>query len=565
MSEPHLQLRKQPLNSLSTKIIFFVFLSTFLTALVVSWISIQSTHTYLRGQIDESFPPLLARSSQGLQDWVEMAGQAATVWSVDSRIREALRRPPARRTPGRRPRRATPDPAETLPPLLQHLIERSPYFDALTTVDAEGAPVAHAGAGPPATLSPWPEGESPDLDVVRQIHVDRGGVAHPALVVTVFSDLGTPLGFLIASLHRGALDGLLLETKYEAPGELFVVDRHGRVVAGPPGDGQTPRVPLDRLLDGSPASVQEYTSTMGTHVLGSAVPLALFDWVVVIEEPFEVAFEPVLSVVTRIFVSDLCIILFFSFLAYKITTAIVHPIEALSEGARRVSLGQSDYVIPDPKSNDEIALLTRTFNDMVRKLARNQREIEAANQQLSEQNDQLHQANEVLEQLSITDGLTKLHNHRFFQDHLTREIKRCSRTHEPLSLLLMDIDDFKRLNDRLGHAAGDELLVRIARIMEHSIRDSDLLARYGGEEFVVVATGTDLAGAVNLAEKIRTAVNEVSHILEDSMRPTRISISTGVAQYRGNRKEFFQAADRALYRAKAEGKNCVVAAEEDDP
>jgi len=125
-------------------------------------------------------------------------------------------------------------------------------------------------------------------------------------------------------------------------------------------------------------------------------------------------------------------------------------------------------------------------------------------------------------------------------------------------MLMADIDDFKRLNDRFGHAAGDDLLVGLARVMMEMARSSDLLARYGGEEFVVLAPNTDLAGAYQLAEKLRTKIAETSFIVDDSLRPMRVTISIGVAQYEGDRKAFFQATDRALYRAKAEGKNCVV-------
>jgi diguanylate cyclase (GGDEF)-like protein len=94
--------------------------------------------------------------------------------------------------------------------------------------------------------------------------------------------------------------------------------------------------------------------------------------------------------------------------------------------------------------------------------------------------------------------------------------------------------------------------------MNDSIRDSDLLARYGGDELVVLTSDTDLEGAHQLAEKIRTAIAESSFILEESLRPTRTTVSMGVAAFEGNRKRFFAAADRALYRAKAQGKNCVV-------
>ncbi len=186
-------------------------------------------------------------------------------------------------------------------------------------------------------------------------------------------------------------------------------------------------------------------------------------------------------------------------------------------------------------------------------------------QQLTERNSQLQRSNQVLEQLSITDGLTQLHNHRSFQDHLTREIKRVNRAREPLSLLMIDIDDFKQLNDRFGHAAGDELLRRLAQIMSEAIRESDLLARYGGEEFVVLTPDTGLDGAYRLAEKVRTAIAESSFVLDESRRPTRVTVSIGVAEFMGNRKRFFDEADRSLYIAKAAGKNCVVVSGEDAP
>jgi nitrogen fixation/metabolism regulation signal transduction histidine kinase len=145
----------------------------------------------------------------------------------------------------------------------------------------------------------------------------------------------------------------------------------------------------------------------------------------------------------RVFLVDLCIILLLSYLAYRITTAAVRPIEALSDAARRIAQGQFNLEIPEPSTNDEIGLLIRTFNDMMRKLRGNQAEIETANRSLMERNGELQRANEILNQLSITDGLTKLHNHRFFQDELTREIKRVNRANTPLSMPQIDLDDFR--------------------------------------------------------------------------------------------------------------------------
>jgi diguanylate cyclase (GGDEF)-like protein len=175
------------------------------------------------------------------------------------------------------------------------------------------------------------------------------------------------------------------------------------------------------------------------------------------------------------------------------------------------------------------------------------------NRELKNLNDELEVANEVLSRLSVTDSLTGLRNHRYFQESLTREIKRWSRTDSPFSILLVDLDDFKTVNDSLGHASGDKLLARVASIMTAVVRESDLLARYGGEEFVVLAADTALDDAVCLADKIREAIARP----EDHFIGPGVTVSIGVAQYAGDRCRFFEEADRALYRAKDLGKNRV--------
>jgi diguanylate cyclase (GGDEF)-like protein len=177
--------------------------------------------------------------------------------------------------------------------------------------------------------------------------------------------------------------------------------------------------------------------------------------------------------------------------------------------------------------------------------------------------------NEALEQLSITDGLTKLYNHRFFQEHLTREIARVARAGANLSLILIDIDNFKQLNDRYGHAFGDHVLCEVARVMSGIVRESDVLARYGGEEFALVPSASSIEGAVGLAEKIRMAIAENQMVAEEAGKPVavRVTVSIGVASYRTDRRTFFNDADGALYRAKGAGKDCVVAetGEEEPP
>jgi diguanylate cyclase (GGDEF)-like protein len=133
-------------------------------------------------------------------------------------------------------------------------------------------------------------------------------------------------------------------------------------------------------------------------------------------------------------------------------------------------------------------------------------------------------------------------------------------------LILIDIDDFKTLNDRHGHSVGDSVLRQTAIVMNGEVRDLDLLARYGGEEFALLASHTTLEGATALAEKLRLSVSEARFSVVTLEGPSVISItvSIGVAQFRDNEKALFNDADRALYRAKDSGKDCVVVADDED-
>lgn len=162
-----------------------------------------------------------------------------------------------------------------------------------------------------------------------------------------------------------------------------------------------------------------------------------------------------------------------------------------------------------------------------------------------------------LTELATTDYLTGAANRRHFMTILDGQIKQSQRYGQPLSLVLMDLDRFKQINDTYGHDAGDGELTKVSEIARHSIRRSDCFARYGGEEFVLLAPSTDLDGARVIAENIRQAI-EVSR---DGALP-QVTASFGVAQYeeRESRADFLKRADQALYAAKEQGRNRVISA-----
>ncbi|MEW6188736.1 MAG: diguanylate cyclase [Actinomycetota bacterium] len=163
---------------------------------------------------------------------------------------------------------------------------------------------------------------------------------------------------------------------------------------------------------------------------------------------------------------------------------------------------------------------------------------------------------EQLRQTSITDGLTGLSNHKNFMERLKVEFKRALRYGSPLSLIMIDVDLFKPINDTYGHVRGDEVLKIMAQIIKRNIREADLAARYGGDEFALILPETDKTEAFAVAEKLRRKVEAHEFILNGN--PNRITISLGITPLTPNIKDvatFVEKADKAMYKAKESGRN----------
>lgn len=165
-----------------------------------------------------------------------------------------------------------------------------------------------------------------------------------------------------------------------------------------------------------------------------------------------------------------------------------------------------------------------------------------------------------MRKMSITDGLTGLFNHREFYQQLRRELERARRYRHTVSLLIIDVDDFKRFNDRFGHLAGDLALRKISDLLRHCARTTDIVARYGGEEFAVILPESTSAGALMLAERIKTEVANCN-FLPQAAGEIRLTVSIGIytaEEGAVSEDQMVSYADEAAYSAKHAGKNCVV-------
>jgi diguanylate cyclase (GGDEF)-like protein len=187
---------------------------------------------------------------------------------------------------------------------------------------------------------------------------------------------------------------------------------------------------------------------------------------------------------------------------------------------------------------------------------------------IKELQDRLREAHDKLERLSVTDGLTELFNHRHFQTRLREEFGRAQRYGDPLSLLMLDLDRFKEVNDRWLHPFGDKVLKETATLIRNSLRDHDVSARYGGEEFAVVLPKTHLPNALHVARRIGRAIAEHPFVADGARDPAtgsapevRVTASIGAASYPGPEvttpELLVKRADEALFRAKRAGRNRV--------
>lgn len=249
---------------------------------------------------------------------------------------------------------------------------------------------------------------------------------------------------------------------------------------------------------------------------------------------------------------------------------IIKPVSRISDYLRN-SIDKDGHLIENipVSSNDEFGHMAKQFNQLGYRLneanKKLQSKVDLADRQLIETNAQLKQLNEEFKILSITDPLTGLFNRRHFNEMMTTEISMSKRHGDANSIMLIDIDHFKAINDTFGHFVGDTVLKNLTNTLKENLRHTDAVCRIGGEEFAVLCKRADASSAIEIAEKLRAQVENTSLAkgIDDDLI---VTVSIGIVSIPNNRgadtaEQLFKDADNALYYSKNHGRNCVTHAD----
>lgn len=426
------------------------------------------------------------------------------------------------------------------------------YFTRLSVLNNEGQLVAASGKEEkdfPLTLSP---------DAIKQMEHDgffKGEVYFKGQNKAPFMLIGTPLiseqfdkniGVLAIEVQLLELVPLLRSSLFKTKGDSSVTASLVRIpdgrqfltVEGAATDGAPVIVSQDILnLIGESSSIHEFKDHNDQHVVGIVALLKDLNWGLVISESHEAVYAKLISSRNRNIIIVLLFALIIGLAAYHFSTRIITPLTTLTKGAMRVAGGDLDVRLPI-YINDELGLTTKVFNEMV---------VE------------LHQSHDKLKELATTDALTNLANRKRIMEVLKSYFDQHKRYTTPFSILMIDIDFFKNINDNHGHLAGDAVLKQVAKIFLKSLRNVDYTGRYGGEEFLIVLPETNGEEACKSGERIREATK--NHIFLYEKQAIRVSVSIGVATADEGDKDvdsLIGRADDALYQAKDGGRNQVV-------
>lgn len=365
---------------------------------------------------------------------------------------------------------------------------------------------------------------------------------------------------------RATLESLMPQARERRGVELLIFDRDGEMIY--------PSMPLPAAASGTapaplPAAASASASTRrpaarssvvtwqdGAEYLTTSVPLHAtgpageLQWTIVARQPVSEAHAAARTGALVNLALGLAAALLTSAVGWRVSKRLTRPLALIARDARAVESSATPTEMPERSGSAEVAQLSVALNNMTRRLLASNAALE---QRVAERTAQLEDANQALRALADHDPLTGLLNRRGFSERLAAAVASATRRQAPLSVVTVDADHFKRVNDDFGHDVGDQVLQAIAGVLSDRLRTSDFVARLGGEEFIVVLPDTAADGAARAAAALVQAVRAA-----DMPAVGHVTVSCGVAEVRVGDESVDAAlrrADEALYLAKQGGRN----------
>lgn len=536
------------MTSIKFKIILFAIIATCVPSLGLGLLSFQQNEEMISENVTRELRALANYASRELDLWINEHTYATRALSTSNIIIDRLSQ-----TIQSKKKDALAEPQQELVLYLHSVHKKFDNMLELTVVDTTGKVIASST-------------KTPTLEVLPKSALIQGVATSPpqwsaqyntsalSIAVPILSYDDLILGALVAILDLQSIRSSLKDDDKSPPGEVLLLDENGGVLLASYEELKN-TIPLDpdlfRKLKEQPGSLLTFEGIPKKMVIGLAYfPEKLPITVVARRDRESVYAEWVQQ--RDLFLTLVSIVgLIVAAAALYLGHSIVVPLQRLIDATKKIVKGDLKVQL-DVTNNDELGRLTQMFNKMTDKLRQNHDEILAANHSMQQQN-------KLLETLSITDGLTGLYNRNKLNMIIADQLARFERNKRPFSVLMIDVDYFKTLNDSLGHIAGDKILVDVANILNQSIRSVDFAARYGGDEFVIILTETTVEEALKTAERIRTKVLNINDQVEQAEdQPVNITLSIGIIQ--SERQDMsttllLARVDDALYEAKRGGRN----------
>jgi diguanylate cyclase (GGDEF)-like protein len=540
------------LKSIKSKIMVFAIIATLIPSLGLGLLSFRQNEVQISENVTRELRALTSDASREIELWIDKRAHEVRVASTSSAVIDglsAIARPQA----NIRANTAAKNP-QALAHYLRSVQTKLDTLRELTVVDAAGQIVASSAAAAASVTLPdeWPPHSLTEGLVIIPPHWDEQyATATLSIAVPVLSYDNLIMGALVAVLDLRTLQPHLKSTAKSPPGEVLLLDPDGRILASSRTDeGKLKQLDSSvlRRLQAQPDASLVFRGMTHQEVIGLAGVFENLPVTIVAERDRAEVYGAWVDLRNMFLALVGALVVVVAAVAFQMGRSIVRPLQQLIDAADRIAGGDLEVRLAATQ-RDELGHLTQVFNQMTDRLRHSHGEIMAANQAMQQQN-------QVLETLSITDSLTGLYNRSKLDTILSDELARFKRTQREFTLLMMDIDYFKTLNDTYGHVTGDEILAAVARILIQSIRSIDYAARYGGDEFIIILVETSMDQALKTAERIRSQVENLRYSANDSI--IAVTVSIGVVQCQSGDMTptaVFARADDALYEAKHAGRN----------